>query len=377
MKNKVHYGFLFAGLATLMSASFQDNIRGPLLPVLCEQLGIPFSYGGLFLTLGNVAAVITTILMGKALQKYSEKRVTIFSCIFSALAGIIAPFVNDLINLMILGLVLGSSVALMGSICNILTLKGSPANLRGRLLSIQQVMYGMGSFLGPMSFAWFHSAKLPWSSSIVIVSLVNVVIALIIARVVPDEKPEQGADDEKPKLQAKYMVPIVLFTIYVAGEVVTSMWMSAYFVSVEGLSKIEASRLTSYFFLGISGTRFLCFLFLRRRWERIMMVTSLICGISFIIAGISGFPYLLPFAGILGPFFPIFMASVSHAFPKLWKSMTIWIFTCIQSGLAIVHLSVGQLTDVLGLEKAFYLAPCLITVSLILLLVFFRQHRDV
>ena len=103
----------------------QDNVRGPLLPVLCEELGIPFSYGGLFLTLGNLSAVISTLLMGKALQRYSEKRVTLVICAFSALAGIFAPMVNSLTNLLLLGLVLGASVALMGSICNILTLKGS------------------------------------------------------------------------------------------------------------------------------------------------------------------------------------------------------------------------------------------------------------
>lgn len=376
MRDKIHFGFLFAGLATLVSASFQDNIRGPLLPVLCEQLGLPFSYGGLFLTIGNIAAVISTLAMGRALLRYSEKKVTIYICIFSAFSGIAAPFVDSLTGLLLLGLVLGASVALMGSICNILTLKGSPVHLRGRLLSIQQVMYGVGSFLGPMSFAWFYTAEYPWWTSISIVSALNVLIGLAVANVVPEEAPEpHEAKDKKSGFSWSILVPIGLFSIYVSGEVITSMWMPTYFVEVSGFSKVEASKMTSYFFLVISGSRFLSFLFIRPHWERAVMVISMLTGITFIVLGLTVLPSALPFAGLLGPFFPLFMASVSHAYPKMWKSLTIWIFASIQSSLAVIHLCIGSLTDLIGIEKAFFLSPVLIAISFVMLLIFFKQHN--
>ncbi|SMF77986.1 MFS transporter [Pseudobacteriovorax antillogorgiicola] len=374
-RTTIHPGYVFAGIATLVSVSFLDNIRGPLLPILCERLNLSYSYGGLFLTIGNFAAVVSTLMMGRALKRHSEKKVTLFICGFCALPGFIAPWVHDLVRLLALGLVMGAGVALMGSICNILTIKGSPSHLRGRLLSIQQVMYGVGSFLGPMTFAWFYEAQYPWWTAISIMSLANLILAGIITRVVPDE-PAEDHDLNQPKepFQWYSLVPVTLFAIYVGGEVLTSMWMSTYFIQVQNYSTVDASQLTSYFFLAISSSRFLSFLLVRPQWERMAMIGSLVLGITFILLAINGYPKLMPLAGLLGPFFPLFMAQVSHIYPKLWKSMTIWIFTAIQTSLALIHLSVGQLTDWVGIERAFYLAPLMITIALFMSLSFFRNN---
>ena len=95
-RSSIHPGYIFAGVATLVSVSFLDNVRGPLLPVLCDQLGISYSEGGLFLTVGNFAAVLSTLLMGQALKKFSEKRVTLFICAFCSIPGLVSPFVDTI-----------------------------------------------------------------------------------------------------------------------------------------------------------------------------------------------------------------------------------------------------------------------------------------
>ena len=68
------YRFLFGGIASLLLVSFLDNARGPLIPVLLSSLHIPYETAGLFLTLGNLAAIAATFFLGRALQKWGERR---------------------------------------------------------------------------------------------------------------------------------------------------------------------------------------------------------------------------------------------------------------------------------------------------------------
>ena len=223
----------------------------------------------------------------------------------------------------------------MGSICNILTIKGSPAHLRGRILSIQQVMYGLGSFLGPMTFALFYNGGFPWWSAITLLSFVNFVLAVIIFRVVPDEAvSESETSNSEKKLQLKVLVPIVLFAIYVGGEVLTSMWMTTYYTKVLNYQAAEASQLASFFFIAISASRFLSFLtssntmgtpcdavlpsFRNRFYSASNQRLSLSCfhcrSYGTILSALHG-------------------SSLSH-FSQQWKALTIWIFAAIQTCLA-------------------------------------------
>ncbi|NRA67894.1 MAG: MFS transporter [Pseudobacteriovorax sp.] len=372
---KIIPAYIFAGFATLVSVSYLDNVRGPLLPVISKQLGINYEQTGYFLTIGSFAAIVSTLIMGKLLKKYSERTVSVTICLICALPGLCAPLVSGVASLMLLGLVMGSGVALMGSICNILTINGSPLHLRGRLLSIQQVMYGVGSFLGPVTFSAFLSYSLPWWSAIVLISAVNVVLAMILAFSLPSSHVATESVQSN-KLNLRLVLPVALFAIFVGGEVLTSMWMSTFFVTVANFSTTKASSLNSLFFLIIAGTRLGISILLPVRWERPTILIALAIGICCILLAILVNPIFLPFAGLVGPFFPLFMAQVSRVFPDTWKDVTIWIFASIQLMLGIIHLSVGKLTDMVGIEKAFYLAPALIFTSLILTFIFFKQHPE-
>ncbi|MDQ3232813.1 MAG: hypothetical protein M3Q07_13430, partial [Pseudobdellovibrionaceae bacterium] len=72
-----HRGYLFAGFASLFAAAFIDNARGPVLPVLCAQLNIPYETAGLFLMIGNVAAVLVTFTLGRMLPRIGDRKAAI------------------------------------------------------------------------------------------------------------------------------------------------------------------------------------------------------------------------------------------------------------------------------------------------------------
>ncbi|MES2746555.1 MAG: MFS transporter [Bdellovibrionota bacterium] len=365
---KGHRGFLFTGFASLFLISFLDNSRGPILPLLCEKLTIPYETAGTFLTLGCMAAVLSTFLLGYALRRSSERNVALGIAAFVILPGVLAPFVTAKWTFLLLGTLMGSAVTLMGTMCNILTIKGSPNHLRGRHLSLQQVMYGLGSLLAPLVFAQLIRLHFDWSWMLVGCSVAILLLAVGYARLLPNEPaPPISQDKPKARLSRAAILIVVLFSIYVGGEVLASMWMNLLMVGKHGKTPAEAAFYGMIFFALISGTRFLCFLFVRPKWEAIVLSVSLGLGTIFGVLGQQGHSWALAAMGIIGPFFPLCLARISRDFPDDWKSMTVLVFMGIQITLAIMHQSVGTLADTLGIENAFLLSPLFLFIALILL----------
>lgn len=372
-------GYLFAGFASLFAAAFIDNSRGPVLPVLCAQLQIPYETAGLFLMIGNIAAVICTFTMGRLLPRIGDRRAAIAVSWIAIVPGILAPFVDSRASLLLLGLLLGASVSLVGSLSSILTVRGSPEHARGRYLSMQQVMYGLGSLIGPLLFSVLARASLPWWWLFSGASLVTLILGLVYIRILPPETitPPATVKSEQHQLTGAAYLLIFIFAIYVAGEVLASMWMTSLMVGKQSFKPEDAAQYQMGFFLLMGLTRFLCFLCVRPRWEKHVIIGCLILGSAFAILGQQGHSWALPLVGVVGPFFPLTMNMISLKFPKLWKQMTIYVYVGIQSVLALMHVSVGRVADTLGLDQAFLLAPGFLLLAAVLLSHVLTKNRTV
>jgi fucose permease len=366
-KEEGHRGFLFTGFASLFIISFLDNSRGPILPLLCDKLSLPYETAGTFLTLGCMAAVVSTFLLGYCLRRSNERSIALSIAAFSALPGFFAPWVEAKWTFLLLGALMGSAVTLMGTMCNILTIKGSPGHLRGRHLSLQQVMYGLGSLLAPLIFAQLMHLHMDWSWMLIGCSVAILLLALAYALLLPNDPPPPLIETKPAnRLSRTAFLMITLFSIYVGGEVLASMWMNLLMVGKQGKTPAEAALYGMAFFALISITRFLCFLFVRPRWESAVLYTSLALGALFGILGQQGQSWALGAMGIIGPFFPLCMARISRDFPEDWKVMTVLVFTGIQGTLALMHQSVGSIADAMGIENAFLLSPLCLIIALVL-----------
>ena len=325
-KEKIHPSYVFAGFSLLIMVAYLDNARGPLLPIISKRLDIPYTYAGLFLTIGNLSAIASTMLMVRAMRRFSEKTITLFICGFSGLIALFAPFISGLNGLIFLGAIIGVSIATGGAMCNVLTIKGSPIKLRGRVLSGQQVMYGLGSFVAPFSLTAASYLSWPWWSVLSVASVLLFILGIVYFISLPDERKALGkASTSEPfALKKIHIVALASFGLYVAGEVMTSMWMATFLVDDIGLSSSEAAPYVSGFFMAMAATRLLGFFFIREHIEKYVLYICLMVGITALIISLFGYYYLLPTVGLVGPFFPLFMAELSRTFPKAWQSMTVF-----------------------------------------------------
>lgn len=366
--------YLVAGFTSLLVVAFLDNARGPLIPVLCETLQIPYETAGLFLTLGNISAIAGTFVLGRLLARHSERKVAIWVGFFSIFPGLFAPFVSGKLTLLLLGAMLGAVVSLLGSLCSILAVKGSPAEDKSRYLSFQQVMYGVGSMAAPLAFSGILQLGLAWWWLLVLTSALILALSLsFVLTLPPDEDkpavPAELIDAPRPRLgiDARGLFFVTTFAFYVGGEVLTSMWMSSLLVDHQGMSPTGAAQLLMIFFILIAATRFLCFLFLKERFELPLIFACLILGVVLGVLGQQGYSWALPAIGLVGPFFPLSMARISSQFPDQWQQMMIHVYTGMQTMLALMHLSVGKVADSFGIGSAFLLAPGFFAISLVLL----------
>jgi MFS family permease len=371
-----HRGFLFAGFASLFAAAFMDNARGPVLPVLCAQLNIPYETAGLFLMIGNVAAVLATFMLGRLLPRLGDRRAAILTSWLAVIPGLVAPFVSSEATLLSLGLLLGASVSLVGSFSHILTIRGSPEATRGRFVSMQQVMYGIGSLIAPLLFSALTLAKQPWWWLFAGSSLVTLILGLVYLKILPKEAPTPAPDrreDGQQVWNGASILVLLLTAFYVAGEVLASMWMNSLMVGQHKLRPEVAAQYQMGFFLLMGATRFLCFLLVRPRYETRIQVGCLALGVIFGVLGQQGQSWALPLMGVLGPFFPLTMARISFKFPHTWKQMMIHVNTGIQFMLALMHVSVGRVADSLGIDQAFLLAPAFLFGTMVLLVPFLKE----
>jgi MFS family permease len=375
-----HRGYLFAGFASLFVAAFIDNARGPVLPVLCAQLNIPYETAGLFLMIGNVAAVLMTFALGRLLPRIGDRKAAIITCWLAVLPGLLAPFISGRTSLLSLGLMLGASVSLVGSLSSVLTVRGSPVQARGRYVAMQQVMYGIGSLIAPLLFSALTHAEKPWWWLFTGSSLVTLVLGFSYYKILPPEviEPRAAATaSHETRWNRAAVLMLFVFSFYVAGEVLASMWMNTLMVGQQNFKPEVAAQYQMGFFLMIGLTRFLCFLLVRPRYETLVLVGCLTLGALFGILGQRGHSWALPLMGIVGPFFPLTMARISIKFPSTWKRMMMNVYVCIQLMLALMHISVGRVADTLGIGTAFLLAPAFLLLALVLMIPLLKpQPRD-
>ncbi len=374
--------YLFTGFFMLLISSYLDNVRGPLLPVIARDLNISYGLTGFFLTIGNIAAALSIISLIPLSKILCDRRISCGIGVFAIVSVLFSHLVGGYSTLLILAIMLGAAIAVLGTLSNILTIKGTESEERGRYLSGLHVTYGAASLIAPLLAGYFLSKDVAWpwlfSGSVILsFSMVTYIYKFLYDR-------DDGIEVSKPvavpvkkdqKLLILKVLILAVFTTYVGGEVLTSMWLATYLVEYKKFSISDASFYVSCFFLILALSRTGSFIFGTVRRERAIIWSSLVASLVCMLLGHVGSNLAFSFAGILGPFFPLFLARVSRIFAEAWQSFTILLIAAIQLFLGIAHFCLGSIVDVLGVQRAFLLPCGFLVLSMVLLLFFEMMER--
>ncbi len=196
--NKVYHEFpsLFW---TVVAIRFVDGIGGTLLfPFFALYITAKFNVGmleaGILLGMSSLFGLIGGMFGGALTDKFGRKRLILFGLVFSAVSTLAFGLVNDIKVLYPLVIVVGllssiSHPAHEAMIADIL-----PEKKRQEGFGILRVVANFSWIIGPAIGGFL--ANINYFYLFAIDSVISCLVALIIARTIPETKPEPHAHEE-------------------------------------------------------------------------------------------------------------------------------------------------------------------------------------
>ncbi len=344
-------------------------MRGPLLPQWSKEFQLPYDKQGLLLTFGNLGALVCTFSLAPLLNRFPLRKIILSVLLLGVAFAFSSLLVQNYLTLSMFAVFLGIVCSLLGTMASLQVQQSARPEVRSNLFSLLHLMYGVGSYLAPFVATFFILEKKVWHYNFLsaVVPLVLVFGILMSKSKTKKDQVVATPNKESYKVGFKHWITIIAMGFYVCGEVLASMWMVSYFQNYLNYSSPDSNFFQSLFFASMSLTRLLCFLFLPAGWDLKVMVGSVLLGIGVFAAGIIlKNPVLIALVGIIGPFFPLYIARISEKFPTQSRSMTIYVLSFMQLSLACAHLFLGKLSTSIGIKNAFLVPPVLLMIGLLL-----------
>ena len=366
----MRWAIFVCGAGMLCLAAWIDNLRGPLLPTVVELMQMDYKEASLIISLGNLVAMVSTWLLMPILNKSSLKRTGVLILLYTSLVCAAALVVDSRLKILAWGALLGGCLSNLGSLANLYVQASASDSRQGQMMATLHSLYGLCSFFAPWVAGLALAEKTSWPYLFALTTPLAASLAFFIQfKIQGDVEAHDHKNKKQPlTLQPIHILAVVTLICYVVAETLTSTWLATYLVKEHDFSITDASIYTSIFFALMFVTRILCGLWASPRWHRAIIWISLILAlISFTCGRMFDAPMLLPLAGVLGPFFPLFVTWSSLRFPERARTLLLWTLSGMQAALASMNYLTGTIADASGFSVAFWLPAIVMSVTIFLL----------
>ncbi len=221
----------------------------PIFPLMAEELGLDYGAIGIIGGALSLAWGLSSFFTGGLADKVGRKKVIIPSIIvFSLLAGV-SGLAHSMISLVMIRALIGVSEGAFTPAGIIATVEASKPSRQGLNIGLQQMampLLGMG--LAPIFVGWLLSMGLHWRWAFALVTIPGIIVALFMAKVLRDVKPQELSahtsdhDTTKHKFTDvfKYRnVPLNIMIVmgWLACEITLAILLPSYLIDVLGLTK--------------------------------------------------------------------------------------------------------------------------------------------
>ena len=336
-KTKTVLSYFFA----LFGLGLTTITIGPALPGLAAQVGVSISDISVLFTFKELGHLIGALFLVRLLDRYNGNRAV--GAFILVIAGLLAvfPFISHLSFLAATIFILGIFASAVDSGTNTLLLwffkERSPKYLNGLHL-----MFGIGSLLVPLFFAWVLKAtnRMDWVFwGIALILLPGGLFSLTLPA--PDNPEHDQTQQKKPPSNKLIFLAAGFFFAYVAAEVAFSGWIYTYSIQKPLADEISSAYLNSAFWGALTIGRLIS-IPLAAHWtpNKVMRLNFLGALLSFaiLIPGQNSFVLVLIGCSLLG-------LSAASMYPTLMaianQKMTI---TARVGGKLIAGASLGAMS---------------------------------
>jgi len=333
-----------SGFFAFFTFGFVDNIKGPTLPNLLQELNFSYSQGGGILFGAYLGFVIATLLAGPLSDLLGNRLVLMAAAVFILLGtvgmGSVATYPLLFASMLVIGLGMGAiEVGGNGLIVALHPLA------QGRFLNLLATFHGVGALLAPLYAAWLLSGNESWRQVFLYSLPLSILLALLFlvpAGLSTTQQERHGFDwatlrrtGFSPTMLGFYLA----IALYVATELGIANWIVEYLIKSKGLAQTTASYYLSGFFGCIMVGRLVGSVVVERigYLRSILLATAgaLLCILGALLAP-PALAFFLPLSGLFCSIvFPTITAAVARLHPQNTGTILGLLFTA--GGIAGAH----------------------------------------
>ncbi|MCI1891012.1 MAG: MFS transporter [Schleiferilactobacillus harbinensis] len=310
-----------------ISLGLPDSLIGAGWPVMHTALHVPIAAAGMITMLIAMGTIVSSILSDRLTHRFGAGLVTAVSVLTTAIALLGFSLSQQFYMLCLWAIPYGMGAGAVDAALN----NYVALHYAARHMSWLHSFWGVGAAVSPYIMGFALSSGRGWTGGYRIVGLLQIGLAAVLLLTLPlwrrasqqlpaAEKEAPSAPLHLPQIWRIPGVPFVLaaFFAYSAVEQTTGIWASSYLVQVRQVPVDTAANFASFFYLGITGGRFLSGFVADRFGDRALIRGGTILALVGIgLVALPGVPTATALAGLIitglgcAPIFP----AIIHATP--------------------------------------------------------------
>ncbi len=378
---------VFVASVSLFALGWMDNARSPFFPLLLENTLTNASLGSLFFAMASFSAILSSAFAGRVISFFSLKFLLILGGLLMSLSPLGLVFLPTIEGSFITAVLFGLSLGFVAVGQNVLVSKIENEEFKRRFFSLLHCFYALAAMTAPISVLYLKDV-FEWNFilvGVVFLSLPFVVLSLFLKSELKANKSSTLSDNLSSKFMTSFKskehrplcLPqfsdvkalswILFMCFYISSELILSTRMVV-LVKSFGKSYTESSHALFYFFLCMFISRFIFFIF-KFKTKAINILFFCITGgfLSFLLGYIFNPIYFVFVGFFMGPVFPTVMDEVSKLWPKNFETLVSRIISMSSLFVVLVHISVGQLTDIYGVKNSMAVVFLLLVLAFLVL----------
>ncbi|QAY68532.1 MFS transporter [Paenibacillus protaetiae] len=328
-------------LAVVLIAGMSQGLLLPLLAILLDRAGVSSDMNGLNSTALYIGVFCTMFVVERPVLRFGYRKVIMAGLVLLAASLLLFPLSSSLAVWFALRLIVGAGDSALHYASQLWIVSMSPADRRGRYISLYGMAYGIGFSIGPLGINLLPYGDIaPFAA----VSLLCAAVGLLMLNM-PDDKPERHrkqASGENRFLQTYRMAWFVLIPGLLYGLMEASMntGFPLYGLRI-GLTQHEISLLLLAFGCGSLVLQLPLGIWSDQIGRKPVLTGSAVLGAALFLlvpaAGSGFWALFLLFAaagGLVGSFYSLGLAYAADLLPKAILPAA--------NVIASIHFSIGS-----------------------------------
>ncbi|MNO41259.1 Glucose/mannose transporter GlcP [compost metagenome] len=331
--------FLIIIYLAFISLGLPDSLLGSAWPVMRMDLNASLGTAGILSMVIAVGTIVSSLMSGVILKRFGTGKVTLISCIMTAVALLGFAGSPSLVWLIIAAIPLGLGAGSVDAGLNSYV----ATHYKAHHMSWLHCFWGVGATLGPIIMGSFISGEGLWRQGYLTVAYIQLSLVIILFVTLPlwdrvaggknnlkadsdhefnDPELEHIAENTKPWKLRGVKLAMLTFLFYSAIETSMGLWGSSFLVNIKDIPASTAATWVSFFYLGITFGRMVTgFITFRMSNKKLIRYGQLIALIGTVLL-VFPLPTIVSLIGFmiiglgLAPIFPCMLHETPVRFGK-------------------------------------------------------------